>query len=546
MRKVQIVRILCFYAFIMKRILHFFLLFFSILVFSQNIESYNQIYNKTFLVTAQKNFPAAIKTADSLFAISETPELQTRSLMLSANLYFQKGNVENSVELALKAKNIIESTDNYLMQSKIYGFLSSLYMDLNLYNQSKEYFNKCLKVSDLITDKEVANNLKGVIFQERAQAEIKFKRYENSINYIINSQKYFGLVNNPKAFNNAFNEQLLGRNYYFLKDYDAAFMHYNKALNFSRSIPNSYINAFIYSGLALIYIDKKEVKNARKYINLAEQISGKSQFLALKKELNDTTEKYYKLTNDLNGLLEVQKKQDVVVEKLQKQKDSFVDKSINDLKDENGTAHEKISTGKLIIIICAIFLTIALLHVLMSRKKSRADYENFQKIMSDLHSRVLEQEQLLKENINLSEVATDHKEEFSKSSERIMIDSTEIKLLKKLEKFENSTLFTKKTISLSTLSTYCETNPRYLSHVINSHKEKDFNNYISDLRIKYIIAKLESNPKYRKYKIAALAEESGFSSSNKFAMIFKKVTHISPSVFIKYLDDKLEKEEDRS
>lgn len=527
----------------MKKTSIFLFLFIAILVFSQNTEAYNKIYNKTFLETAQKDFSGALKVADSLFVISETPSFKTRSLMLSANLYFQKGNVEKAMELALKAKDIIEPTEEYLMQSKIYGFLSSLYMDLNLYKQSKEYFNKCLKTSDKIDDKNISNNIQGVISQERAQSEIKFKNYTQSIQYVKQSQKHLSLVKDPQPFLLAKNESLLGENFYLLKNYDLSFSHYQKALKISDVIPDSYIKGIIYSGIARIYIDKEDEKNAKKYITLAQEISNKSQFLALKKEVNETFEKYYKLTKDLAGLLEVQSKQEVVVENIQKQKDFFVDKSIVDLKKENVVVKEKISTSKIIILGGSICLVFAFLYFLISRKKHRRDFENFQKIMVDLHSKVHEQEIQIQDNSTPKEILSDIKAQSLKTTEKIMIDSTELKLLKKLEKFENSTLFTKNSISLSTLSTYCETNPRYLSNVINSHKGKDFNNYIAELRINYIIEKLERVPKYRKFKIAALAEEAGFSSSNKFATVFKKVTHISPSIFIKYLEENEEKKE---
>lgn len=116
-----------------------------------------------------------------------------------------------------------------------------------------------------------------------------------------------------------------------------------------------------------------------------------------------------------------------------------------------------------------------------------------------------------------------------------MNSETEKKLLLKLQEFEELTLFIENTISLSTLSTYCETTPKYLSYAINAYKKKDFNNYINELRINYIIEKSKNVPLYRKYKIAGLAEEAGFSSPNKFSSVFKKVTTISPSVFIAYL-----------
>ena len=92
-------------------------------------------------------------------------------------------------------------------------------------------------------------------------------------------------------------------------------------------------------------------------------------------------------------------------------------------------------------------------------------------------------------------------------------------------------------MSLSVLAGLLETNTKYLSYVINNHKKKSFQHYINGLRIQYIIQKLRNDPVYRQYKIAVLSEESGFSSPNKFSMVFKKFTEITPSQFIKYLDE---------
>ncbi len=105
---------------------------------------------------------------------------------------------------------------------------------------------------------------------------------------------------------------------------------------------------------------------------------------------------------------------------------------------------------------------------------------------------------------------------------KIMTSETEERILFRLGDFENSILFTRKKISLSFLAAYCGTNTKYLSYIINTCRKKDFNNYINELRIKYIIGKLKNKPQYRKYKVATLAEEAGFSSPNKFAAVFKK------------------------
>src|SRR5690625_6634591 len=65
-----------------------------------------------------------------------------------------------------------------------------------------------------------------------------------------------------------------------------------------------------------------------------------------------------------------------------------------------------------------------------------------------------------------------------------MLDETEQRIFAKLDKFEKETKFTKKSVSLTYLALYCDTNTKYLSQVINTHKNKDFNNYINELRVR--------------------------------------------------------------
>ncbi|WP_027380691.1 helix-turn-helix domain-containing protein [Chryseobacterium daeguense] len=130
-------------------------------------------------------------------------------------------------------------------------------------------------------------------------------------------------------------------------------------------------------------------------------------------------------------------------------------------------------------------------------------FEHFKQIIKNLDKE--------KELLSQKET-TGSKDKTVNADKPMMSNEKESKILTLLQKFENSELYTDNSISLSYLATYCETNGKYLSYIINTYKKNDFNNYINTLRINYIIRKLKSSPKYRKYKIATLAEESGFSS----------------------------------
>ena len=92
-------------------------------------------------------------------------------------------------------------------------------------------------------------------------------------------------------------------------------------------------------------------------------------------------------------------------------------------------------------------------------------------------------------------------------------------------------------MSLAFLASYLGTNTITLSKVINTHKQMNFNDYINGLRIRYIIERIKNEPQFEQYKIAYLAEVSGFSSHSIFSKAFKKSTGVTPSQFLGYLKE---------
>ncbi|WP_278008986.1 helix-turn-helix domain-containing protein [Flavobacterium gyeonganense] len=74
-----------------------------------------------------------------------------------------------------------------------------------------------------------------------------------------------------------------------------------------------------------------------------------------------------------------------------------------------------------------------------------------------------------------------------------------------------------------------------MSQIISHHKGKGFNDYINDLKIDYIITLLKEDRKIRNYTNTALAEEAGFSTTQRFVHAFKANTKMPPSYFIEEL-----------
>lgn len=129
----------------------------------------------------------------------------------------------------------------------------------------------------------------------------------------------------------------------------------------------------------------------------------------------------------------------------------------------------------------------------------------------------------------------------TETNERVLLKSIskpkeiEELLLTKLTKFETGEKFLNKDMSLALLASQLDTNTKYLSEVINKYKGKNFNVYINELRINYIVSKLKTNPMYLNYKVSYLADECGFSSHSSFSTVFKNCTGIKPNVFIQFL-----------
>jgi AraC-like DNA-binding protein len=108
-------------------------------------------------------------------------------------------------------------------------------------------------------------------------------------------------------------------------------------------------------------------------------------------------------------------------------------------------------------------------------------------------------------------------------------------ILSKLDKFEKGKLFLDADCSLRNLAGQLKTNPKYLSQVINKEKKSNFNHYINELRINYLLSRLLKEKDFRESKLSYIAASIGYNNLNTFNTAFKKRQGILPSYFIRKL-----------
>lgn len=141
-------------------------------------------------------------------------------------------------------------------------------------------------------------------------------------------------------------------------------------------------------------------------------------------------------------------------------------------------------------------------------------------------------EELMKKNeiaLEKTQFITGEKEQNKKPDINPEVIET---LIKQLEKFEVKQKFLQKDLTLVNLATAFNTNTNYLSKVINFSRNKNYINYLNDLKVDYIVEMLKKDSRFRNYTIKALADEAGFSTAQHFSKAFFARTGIYPSYFV--------------
>lgn len=225
---------------------------------AQDAEKFNAIYTKVYLEISQKDFNRAIELADSLYRVSETPDYKAKSLMLSASLYEQKAtDPRKSIEYAKRAYEFLKNSDNYIWKTRILGFLASQHRLLQLYTESEYYANLAIEFAHKIPDKNTAVTTLAFLVQEKAFAESEIKNYETAIELFDQAADYFNSTDTDD-FLILQNIQYKGQCYLKLEKYDEAYLSFSRVLDDWGELPDNYIKSLAYTGLARVYIKKKQ------------------------------------------------------------------------------------------------------------------------------------------------------------------------------------------------------------------------------------------------------------------------------------------------
>lgn len=449
--------------------------------------------------------------------------------------FFDAGNLKKVVEISKEAEILAKETNDMVILSNIYKLRGSSYTELGFNDESLKEFNKSLDIAEKIESKNDKNYQKAITFigistyyghiNAPIDSVINYQKKSLEAALLIDENKYFI---NKKYFTIMLSYINLGKTSVAQNRPKDAEIYFSKALEISENkkyIINKELKVTVPTEFAWLYYDQKKYDKAKSFAKQAETLE---RGVGLPYIRRDIYEVYFKSCVEL-GEKEVSKKYMNLYTKLNDSLVNVEKKAINTPVKHIIDEKEEVYTNDIQkIIMTASGIIVALL---------LAGWFFWKQNQNKLHKRYKTIIENLKNEEKTSQIEPVLVEIEDKSPENIIniSEDTTTSLLNKLSKFEKSEKFLKNDISLSSLSTSLNTNPRYLSEIIKQHKGKNFNNYLHGLRIHYITNKLYETPVFREYKISYLAEYCGFSSREVFAVIFKKETGVTPSYFINQL-----------
>lgn len=447
--------------------------------------------------------------------------------------YFDNGNFKKVIELSkIIEKLSTEEKDNEIL-SNTYRLRASSYTELGFNDESFKEFKKAMHIADRIKSKNynyyqkslvyigLANHaahinapIDSVIYYQRKSLET-ITKVDNSSDYSVKKDHTLALTYINLGMTSNASQKTKQAEEYFSKALAIC-----KKDNRNKNLEVTVLNEF-----AWLYYDQKKYNESKNYAEQAEVLEKQVKAPYIRRDIyevlfksyvelseKDTSKKYMHLYTKLNdSLVNAEKK--------------TINTPVKHIVDKQSEVHEsglkKILTIIFVLIVCALII----LYFLWRRNQQKLHLK-YEKIIENLKNT---QNTIDDDNSSKNPTLCNDNKSIN------IIDATVQSILQKLELFEDGQQFLKQDLSLTSLAHDLNTNTRSLSEIIKKFKNKNYNSYINNLRINYMVNLLASDPNYREYKISYLAEISGFSSREVFTITFKKETGVNPSYFINNL-----------
>ena len=502
-------------------------------------------YNKAYLLFVNGNFDEStiiLNKIDLPTNYKNYPNVHSDINCLKSLISTEKGEYDNALERSLKLLDFGEKEASNYVLMRAYEALLHYYLRNDNYSKALNY---CLKGLDVILKLEAVQY---VYFKIDDIARLLFKLGDTD--GALETYSFYLKLESKMPTPGDYIQSIVYMN---MSDISTANNQFNKAHNYiSKALDINYKNHFrfrIPRALILqaqLYLKEKDTLNAIDYyertLGAAEDISAfdivksTSKILGgLHKNKGESSKafEYFALHNAIKDSLFTNEKEQRIVILEAKRKIKEITLEQKNLALENDAQKAKIKTIIIVLIAILVLCFIVLFSYLKVKGKNKLLYTKtveLAKIQLDMRTKITELERLE------SKSNTENNEVLSKSNGANNIDeNVKSIILNKLNNLEKELFFIDQKCTLRQIAEQLKTNPKYLSQVINQEKKSNFNNYINELRINYLLSRLLKEKDFRESKLGYIAVTVGYNNLNTFNAAFKKRQGILPSYFIKEL-----------
>lgn len=478
-----------------------------------------------------------IKYSDSAILVAK--KINDNSILAEAyinksTLLIAKNQHDVASNYLMLANRIAEKTnDDYLKYQTIY-LIAQNYLYLGRLSDAKKEYEKCVNFysANLNESKTFGKNYEMMfLYSLISLIDTNSKLNQFFDNKILLEKGFKYIKENSSNFYYAYFISCEGTNAYYLKNYFLAIEKLKKAQTlYQDNFP--HFTEIFYIGLSYWKLGNK--KEAVKYFEKLD----KEYYIGVNKNPQyrpayELLIEYYASKNNTDKQLEYINKL-MSLDKSYEKNYKYLFAKIHKEYDTKKLIDEKNSIENSLKIHQYLTLFVIIISIVLI---SFSTYKYFQ-----MQRKYKERfEQIISKNTEIEKIPVTIVDEDKTVTPKIagLSESTVTYILEQLDIFEKEQQFLDSKITQKLLSEKLGTNPTYLSKIINAYKEKNFSNYLNDLRLEYIVELLKTEHQFLEKEIKELANIAGFTNAEAFSDNFQRKFEIKPSYFIKMMKENI-------
>jgi len=479
-------------------------------------------------------YDSAIYFNQQAIALCEVPDKEVELSTALGNLgmvHKQMGNYDKALEFYERAYKIAKSVGDFALIAVDLNNIAALYFAWGKYDFAGEYFKQALaidyEIGNMAQVEMTLNNLAHVLHKQ-GNSDSALVLYKQSLTMAEELGRYG---------NAAVKELNIGSLYFDLGEYEQALVYYTSGTETTRELGLRRFTAGGLQNKGACYLALENYKKAEKNLNEAFVIAKEISALPILQKVYESQGKLYEKTGNIKLALEAYRnysmvKDSIFTEKSQaklaemevryetEKKEQQIEILIKDNQLHEAELRKKqltlfgLSGGLVFLLLAAGIIT--WLYV----QKSRANRK------------------LVEKNIELMR-QEEEKETFARVSDlpSQLKDEEKLRILSELDiLMREQKLFLQAQLGLTELADKLQTNTAYLSRIINEHFNANFSSYLNKLRVREA-QKMFAENKHLSMTLEGIAGSAGFHSRSTFNTAFKKITGVTPSIYIKNMNE---------